>query len=471
MSFFKKSASADAVPVKEKFAYGLRAFSQQLGGNGITMFAFPAYGMILGLDPALIGMVFALMRLYDAVTDPVVGWLSDNTRSRWGRRKPYMFVGALLGGLTFALLWLPSAEWSDTLKTVYFIGMSVLFYTSFTVMVIPGDALGWELTSDYAERTRVMSWFSVTVKISLLILPWMFALTQSSFWKSEQQGLRVVGAAFGFLFALTGIVPALVCKERNYKVASQEGRQKLRKTLLLTLKNRTCLRVYGIALMAIFAGQTYMLFGTHLAVYYLFDGVKAAGAKFFGIFGMIAAPVGILVIGTINRFFITIDKRNVLLAALGTALAGWVSAIFLITPANHWLMLIPVSMNAVGVAGFWLLLGSVLADVADEDELKTGYRREGSIGSFSSFLCKAAGTLGALLGGILLSRTGFDADAAQQTDLALRWIKIIYVGFPIFGYAVALLLAWGYPLSRVRMREIQQQLDLQRNKEILQPDV
>ena len=142
MPFFKKSLSADAVPVKEKFAYGLRAFSQQLGGNGITMFAFPAYGMILGLDPALIGLVFALMRLYDAVTDPLVGWLSDNTRSRWGRRKPYMFIGALLGGIAFTLLWQASADWSDALKTVYFIGMSMLFYTCFTVMVIPGDALG-----------------------------------------------------------------------------------------------------------------------------------------------------------------------------------------------------------------------------------------------------------------------------------------------------------------------------------------
>ncbi len=464
ISFFKKSESADAVPVREKFAYGLRAFSQQLGGNGITMFAFPAYGMILGLDPALIGMVFALMRLYDAITDPLVGWLSDNTRSRWGRRKPYMFFGALLGGLTFALLWQASTDWSDTMKTVYFIGMSMLFYTSYTVMVIPGDALGWELTSDYSERTRVMSWFSVTVKISLLILPWMFALTQSPLWKSEQQGLRVVGSVFGLLFALTGIIPALVCKERNYKVASQEGKQKLRKTLLLTVKNRTCLRVYGIALMAIFAGQTYMLFGTHLAVYYLFDGAKAAGAKFFGIFGMVAAPVGILVIATINRFFIATDKRKVLMAALGTALVGWILAVFFITPANHWLMLIPVSMNAVGVAGFWLLLGSVLADVADEDELKTGYRREGSIGSFSSFLCKVAGTLGALLGGILLSRTGFDGDAAQQAPEVLTMIKGIYIGFPIIGYGGALLLAWGYPLGRVRMQEIRAELERRREK-------
>lgn len=464
MSWFKSKSSerTGGVPVKEKFAYGLRAFSQQLGSNGMTMFAFPAYGMILGLDPALIGIVFALMRLYDAVTDPLVGWLSDNTRSRWGRRKPYMFIGALLGGLAFALLWQASAEWSDVMKTAYFVGMSLLFYTCYTVMVIPGDALGWELTSDYSERTRVMSWFSVTVKITLLIMPWMFALTQSDLWASEQQGLRVVGALFGLLFALTGIVPALVCKERNFEVASKEGKPALRETLMLTLKNRNCLLVYGIALMALFAGQTYMLFGTHLAVYYLFDGAKVAGAKFFGVFGTLAAPIGLLAIASVNRFFIEADKRKVLIGALGIALFGWISALFLITPAFPWLMLVPVCMNAIGVAVFWLLLGSVLADVADEDELKTGCRREGSIAAFSSFLCKAAGTLGAVLGGILLSRSGFDADAAQQAPEVLSSIKGIYVGFPLVGYSGALLFAWHYPLTRDRMIEVRAELERRR---------
>jgi GPH family glycoside/pentoside/hexuronide:cation symporter len=344
--------------------------------------------------------------------------------------------------------------------------MSLLFYTCYTIMVIPGDALGWELTNDYAERTRVMSWFSVTVKISLLIMPWMFALTQSEIWASEQQGLRVVGALFGLLFSLTGVIPAIVCKERNFQVASQEGKQKLRKTLMLTLKNRNCLRVYGIALMALFAGQTYMLFGTHLAVYYLFDGLKVEGAKFFGIFGTLAAPVGLVTIAIINRFFIETDKRKVLLGALGTALLGWILAIFLITPDHPWLMLIPISLNAVGVAGFWLMLGSVLADVADEDELISGHRREGSIAAFASFLCKLAGTLGAVLGGILLSRSGFNAEATQQAPEVLRSIKFIYVGFPVLGYLGALILVWRYPLSRVRMLEIRAELEQRREKTV-----
>ncbi len=465
MSWFKSKPETSAVvPVYEKFAYGLRAVSQQLGSNGITMFAFPAYGIILGLNPAVIGAVFALMRIYDAFTDPLMGWISDNTRSRWGRRRPYMFAGALLGGLTFALLWMPSPEWSDTMKTAYFVGLSLLFYTSYTMMDVPAVALGWEMTPDYSERTRVMTWFSVTIKIVLLVLPWMFALTQSSVWSSEAEGLKAVGILFGIIYALTGVVPALVCKERNFKLAAREGRQGFWKGLRLTFRNRTFLLVCGIAIMCVFGGQVYMLFGVHLTVYYLSDGLKAEGAKLFGIFGVVASISGLVTIALINRLFIAADKKMVMLGAIGCAFFGWVLAVFLVTPSHPWLILIPIGLNAVGVAGFWLLLGSVLADVADEDELNNGHRREGALAAGIAFSIKVAGTLGAVLGGWVLGTTGFNAEVGQQSLAALMWMKGVYVGFPLVGYAGALFLTLRYPLSRKRMIEIRAMLEERRGK-------
>lgn len=450
------------VPLVEKFAFGMRAFSQQLGNNGMTLFAFPAYGIILGLDPALIGLVFALMRIYDAIIDPLMGWVSDNTRSRWGRRRPYIFIGAILGGITFALLWLASPEWSDTAKAAYFILFSVFFYSCFTVMVIPADALGWELTPDYSERTRVMAWFSAIVKITGMIMPWMFALTQSPIWASESQGLKAVGVLFGLAFALTGILPAIFCKERNFKVASSEGKVKLGRSLLLCLKNRSYRIVCGFTLFSIFGGTVYMLFGTHIAVYYLFEGSRSQGGQFFGMLGTIAALVGLAAVILVNKFFSNYDKRTVLIASMSIALAGWLSAIVLLTPVNPWLTLVPVCLNAIAVSAFWLLLGSVLADVADEDELHNGYRREGALASFISFLCKLAGTLAGLLGGVALSVTGFDAGLDQQPTQTLYAMKFVYVGFPLIGYGMALLFALKYPLTKTRMLEIRSQLEARR---------
>lgn len=450
------------VPLIEKFAFGMRAFSQQLGNNGMTLFAFPAYGIILGLDPALIGLVFALMRIYDAIIDPLMGWVSDNTRTRWGRRRPYIFIGAILGGIAFALLWLASPDWSDTAKAAYFITFSIFFYTAFTIMVIPADALGWELTPDYSERTRVMAWFSAIVKITGMIMPWMFALTQSPIWQSESQGLRAVGVLFGLGFALTGILPAIFCKERNFKVASSEGKVKLGKSLWLCLKNRSYRIVCGFTLFSIFGGTVYMLFGTHIAVYYLFEGSRSQGGQFFGILGTIAALVGLAAVLVVNKFFSNCDKRTVMIVSISTAVAGWLSAIVLMTPINPWLTLVPVCLNAIAVSSFWLLLGSVLADVADEDELHNGYRREGSLASFISFLCKLAGTLAGLLGGIALSVTGFDAALDQQPGQTLQAMRFVYVGFPIIGYSLALYFALKYPLKKERMLAIRAELEARR---------
>ncbi len=437
-------------------------FAQQMGNNGMNMLAFPAYGIILGLDPLLIGIVFASMRVFDAILDPLVGWLSDNTRSRWGRRRPWIFLGSLVGGLSFALLWQARPEWSEAAITTYFIVWCLFFFTGFSMTVIPTDALGFELTPNYEERTRLYSWSSAIVKVALLIFPWMFAITQLSIWENEAQGLRAVGLLFGGIYLVTAILPAIFCKERHRKIAREEGKTSFVEALRLTLKNRIYLQLCGMVLSAIFAGQVYMLFGTHLSVYYLFGGDKADGGSFFGIFGSLAAIVGLVAILVINRFFIHVDKKQIVLFASGLAFIGWLSAFFLITPSMPWLTLIPVSMNAIAVSSFWLVIGSLYADVTDADELLTGRRREGILASFGSFLAKAGGTIGAVLGGIVLSRTGFDAGLATQPSSTVAAMKTIYIAFPMLGYGTAFLIALKYPLTKQRMAEIRHELETRR---------
>lgn len=458
------TSAADRIPIIEKFAFGIRMFAQQMGNNGMNMLAFPAYGIILGLDPAVIGIVFAAMRIFDGILDPLVGWLSDNTRSRWGRRRPWIFLGSFIGGISFALLWQARPEWSDAAITTYFIVWCLFFFTGFTMTVIPTDALGFELTPDYEERTRLYSWSSAVVKVALLVFPWMFALTQLDVWENEAQGLRAVGILFGGIYLVTAILPAFFCKERHRKIARHEGRTSFVEALKLTFRNRIYLLMCGVILSAIFAGQVYMLFGTHLSVYYLFGGDKSAGGNFFGMFGSLAAVVGLLAIFCINRFFIHVDKKWIVLFASALAFCGWASAIFFITPALPWLTLVPVSLNAIAVSSFWMVIGSLFADITDYDELINGKRREGILASFGSFIAKAAGTIGGVLGGIVLSRTGFDAGLATQPESTVSAMKWIYVAFPMVGYGLAFALALRYPLSKGRMAEIRAELEARRGK-------
>ena len=208
-----------------------------------------------------------------------------------------------------------------------------------------------------------------------------------------------------------------------------------------------------------------MLFGTHVSVYYLFDGDRMAGGQFFGVFGSVSALLGVVAILIISRFFSTCDKRTLLLISIGISFAGWVAAIWLITPAYPWLTLIPVCCNAIGVAVFWMLISSVMADVADEDELKNGHRREGALASFLAFISKAGGTLTAVLGGVVLSITGFDAAVSHQNPGTMMGMKALYVGFPLIGYAGAFIFSWYYPLRKERMLEIRAELEARRGKD------
>lgn len=454
----------DTVPIREKAAFSMLAVAQQLGGNGVRMFVFPAYGIILEVDPGIIGTSLALMLLYDAIIDPLCGWLSDNTRTCWGRRRPYLLGGAVLGGLTFILLWMAQPGWSTGQKLGYYVGTSFVFYAALTALVVPGTALGWELTSDYEERTRVMSWYSVVAKIVNIVMPWMFALTQARFWSDQVQGLRGTAVIFGVGFIVTGIIPALVCQEREQRAAAPKEKQSLLATVKMSFGNKTYMTICGMTLTTIFGGTVLGAFGSYITVYYLYAGEAAAGSMLLGISGTASSVVGLVTILIINRYFRHTDKREVLLVCVLLSLIGWISAIVFITPANPWLSLIPAALNGPAQAGFWLVILSMIGDACDDDELKTGRRREGALAAFVSFINKGAATLGSALGGFALTWAGFNASLSVQTDATLAWMKAIYIGMPVVSFLIVLVLAWHYPLTRSRVEEIQREL-LRRREE------
>ena len=167
----------DRVPLTEKIIYGIGAFVNNLlaaaiGGMSIVL------NLGLGMNPALVGLLGALPRLIDAFTDPLMGYISDQTRSRWGRRRPYIFVGAILASISFALLWqLPEGKSEDYYFWFFLIG-SLIFYLFYTMFATPWVALGYELTPDYHERTRVMAVQNFMGQLAYLVSPWFLWIMQ-----------------------------------------------------------------------------------------------------------------------------------------------------------------------------------------------------------------------------------------------------------------------------------------------------
>ena len=151
------TAEADRVKISQKIGFGLGAMVGVIAINGVAGLVQLYLNVGLKLSPVLVGIVMMIPRLWDAVTDPAVGHLSDNTRSRWGRRIPYVFSGAILVGVTYAMLFTIPRNWGGNAMLIYFTVMSSLFYTAITIYSIPQTTLGLEMTTDYHERTRIFS--------------------------------------------------------------------------------------------------------------------------------------------------------------------------------------------------------------------------------------------------------------------------------------------------------------------------
>ncbi len=217
-----ETAPEDRIPFAKKLIYGFGAFvnnilAAAIGGMIIVL------NLGLGMNPALVGLLGALPRLTDAITDPLMGYISDNTRSRWGRRRPYIFVGAIFVGIIYALLWQLPVGKSESFYFWYFLSGSLIFYLAYTVYATPWVALGYELTPDYHERTRLMGVQNFIGNIAYMISPYFLAIMYSKrLFVDVVEGAASLAIMIGVVVAAMGILPALFLRERFKEVAIAE---------------------------------------------------------------------------------------------------------------------------------------------------------------------------------------------------------------------------------------------------------
>ena len=223
MDKFVNEDKRGTIPRSEKVAWSVGTSADIMMGGFVGQVLMPIYNIVFGVDSKLVGLAVTLPRLLDAFTDPIVGNISDNTRSRWGRRKPYMLVGGLLSALFFMAMWMPPTALSPTGKFWYLlILLSIYFPIAFAMFSIPQAALGYELTTDPDERTRIMSYRAFFGAVVSMGIPWFYWLSQSSVFANpahpglppETFGVRYLGAAVALICVVFILMPILFCKER-----------------------------------------------------------------------------------------------------------------------------------------------------------------------------------------------------------------------------------------------------------------
>ncbi len=478
-----ETAPEDRISFAHKLIYGL-------GGLVNNLLAAAIGGMVivlnlgLGMSPWLVGMLGALPRLTDAFTDPLMGYISDHTRSRWGRRRPYIFVGAIAAGLIYALLWqLPEGR-SESFYFWFFLAGSLVFYLAYTVFATPWVALGYELTPDYHERTRLMGVQNFFSQLAYVISPWFLLVMQyEPYFDNMVTGAAGLAIAIGLLTAVVGVLPAIFLKEPFNpeaiaeldqhdsalatgpadKMSLVDSMRDFFKGFAATLRFRPFLKLCAATFLVFNGFMLISSFQFYVIIYYVFGGDKVAGAEYVGYSGTISAVATFFVIVFITWLATRVGKRRAFFVATGVSVIGYGLKWFCYDPETPWLLLLPAPLMAFGLGGLFTLMGSMIADVVDLDELKTNERREGMFGSIYWWVVKLGMAAALAGGGILLETTGFDvALEGAQTDATLLWMRLFDILVPMISSLAAIWIVASYGLTEAKAHEVREELERRR---------
>ena len=475
-----QTAPEDRIHPLKMGAYGAGGLANNLlaAGSGGMMIAL---NLGYGMNPALVGLLGALPRLTDAITDPVMGHVSDHTRSRWGRRRPYIFCGAIAAPLLLALLWqLPEGR-SETFYFNYFLVGSFVFYLAYTVFATPWVALGYELTPDYNERTRLMGVQNFIAQGAWLVAPWFLWFMELPRFGDMRGGAAALAIVLALACAGLGILPAIFLRERHARGEHSHPTAKRGATatqvLTIAIKAVTDFIVgFGKTLGSIdflkLCGATFLVFNgfqliaafqAYVIIFYVFAGDQDAAAIWIGYVGMLGAiaTFGVIVLTTLLGTHI--GKRHAFFVCVGISTVGYGLKWFCYDPDNPWLLLLPAPLMAFGLGSLFTLMGSMIADVCDQDELRTGERREGMYGSIFWWVVKLGMAAALAAGGFLLNATGFDVElGGAQSERTLFLMRVFDVAVPFATSLLALALIATYGITESRAREIRATLEERR---------
>jgi GPH family glycoside/pentoside/hexuronide:cation symporter len=469
-----ETPAQDRVPLLEKAAFGSGHLVNNLipGALGVFMFfLLTAFGM----DPFLAGLLGGLPRLVDAISDPLMGYISDNTNTRWGRRRPYIFVGAILTGLMFMLLWQMNENNSQSYNFWYFLILSCLLILANTTFSTPLIGLGYEMTSDYNERTRLMGLANIVGQVAWMVVPWFWVLIADvTLFETQAEGVRTLAIIVGLIAIVFGVLPAIF--SRGIDSSRIENRQEISiknlghmfvdlfKGMFEVFRHKPFLRLCGATFLVFNGFQIVASFSFFIILFYLFNGDYAAAGSWPAWFSTILAMItAFFVIPVVAWMAGRYGKRKAFIIATSISIVGYILKWWGFNPDNPYLMFLPLPLMAFGLGCLFTLMMSMTADICDLDELENGMpRKEGTFGAIYWWTVKLGQALALIVGGAVLSWVGFDGDAATQSLETMTKLRIADIVIPSVTAGLAILVMWNYDLSEEKAREIKAELESRR---------
>lgn len=420
-------------------AMPLAAFLQSL-----YFFLTPLYAVEMGLGTAAVGGIFFTAKMFDVVTDPLFGVLSDKFPTPWGRRRPWLVLGVLILMLAIYMLFMPSRQVSAS----YFLGWLLVVYIGWTLTTVSHTAWALELSSDYDQRTHITGWLQVAVMIGMILVALMPAVLEQLGTPSHAEKTSAVAWMLMILLPVSVVVCLMSLDE---PIAPPQARIGFRRALAIVAGNWALLRLLlaNFAITAAFAVvQSLFVF---YVTYTLLLGERTGFILFFlMIGGMAFIPVWVKLS---DRF----SKHQTMQLAV---LYGMVVPVFLLflPPGQIWLAVPAFLFVGAITSAHELLPRTMMADVCDHDQAESGSERMGLYYALLQLSSKLAGGLMLATSYTILTWLGFDPEAEISQDTA-DGVRYLIVFTPIAAYLIVLLLMWRYPIDRARQKELRQIID------------
>ena len=468
------TTTAGKVPFGDKVAFGIGMLANQMFPAALGIFMVVLV-QDLGFPGWMWGVLFFLPRVFDSITDPIMGFISDNTKSRWGRRRQYVMLGALIMGISFVVMWQLYRENGVDYNFTYFLLWSFVFYLGLTIFSVPYVAMGYEMSNDFHERTSIMAVAQWIGQWAWVIAPWFWVIMYDQGWfESADVATRTLAVWVGVICMVFAMVPAIFLKSKStvnedYSPLTVSNIGGSLKEILQGFKEAfksPPFRKLCIATFFIFnAFNTIAAFSFFIVVYYLFNGDAGAAGIWPTLFGSLGALITtFLVIPIVTKMSKKMGKKRAFVTSQGISVIGYIMLWFLFIPGKPFMFIFALPFFSFGIGSLFVLMMSMTADVIDLDELSSGKRREGVFGAIYWWMVKFGFAIAGLLSGAILSLVGFDADAAQQTEGAITGLRAFYSGVPILGTLIAMYVMWDYDVTEERANEIRAELDRRKEK-------
>ncbi len=452
---------------KTKLAYGAGELGGAIPNNILVFFVLYFFTNVAGLNAGLAGSLILVGKAWDAINDPLIGWLSDKTRSRLGRRYPWMLIGAIPLAISFCLLWFTPPIANQWLKFAYYNIIFIIYYAAVSSVWIPHSTLGAELTTTYNERTDIIGFrssFAIGGSIFALILAQIvldiFEAPQSYFYMA---GIASLISFIAVYFCVWGTYKRYKVIQNQREKIQRKPSEPILKQIKIALSNKPFLCVIGIYLCSWLGTQV----TAAVLPYFVVDWMQLPKTHFTQMALAIQGTALILM-----PFWSIMGQKFGKKAIYCMGIPGTIIAqagFFFLQPGQTTLMYILSVMAGIGISVAYITPWAMLPDVVDLDELNTGQRREGIFYGFvvqTQKLCVAAAIF--LVGKTLDSSGLIPAVATQappvQPDSVLWAIRLIIGPIPTLLLILGFVIAFIYPITKSKHEEIVLKLK-ERNRE------